>query len=734
LTPLANSALFLSTKGLATSKRRKSSTAVLDAPAAAETAPAAGPEMLRRTLLGVVVALLTARAVAPGEDAGLLNTPPATLGLVVTFLWLAAVVGAAVWSVWSRRGGWRFGLVEAALLIAVVVAFVSAEAASYKHPARLIAWEWLALLAAFCLVRLLADDDADRRALFAVFLANAAALAVQGVIQALGGGAAKATYARPETFASWLALFVPGLIAAAVLCRPGRAPRWQGVLSLLLALLGVGAAGAATFTAFTPAGAEAPLLERWRVTAAIVLDRPWLGVGAGNFGDAYPKFMGPNDLPVATSAVFTDANPHNFALELWTTGGVFLLLAVGVALTAFFFRAFRGWARRDPEIADDEPRRVGWEYYLGGMFGLVLGFGVHLFSMTLSGEDIIREGAISGARCLVWFAALALYERVAWTAQARIAALTLGVAALLIALTVSGGIGASGVALALWAAIALTLNELPAGRRAWVPAKAIGVLFAGAAAVLLVYFLLVFNPVVDAAFHGRKANELEARFRAMEREPGSRRLATMGGVDATKLLVEAAKAGERARQADPDDARHLVALANVKSKYWLLLQGAPRPSVYAFSDANLAQTLRQAARDGYEAEYKWRMEYGRRLEEPPPSVLGLAIGATYRAHLRANAWDDPDPPNWQGKDWPRRQEQYRLAAEALDRYLPHSPNDSRLRWRIAEAYYKAGEEIRWRKHAEVALRLDEAATRPQRKLEDGQRERLRRWLGSAQGE
>jgi hypothetical protein len=199
-------------------------------------------------------------------------------------------------------------------------------------------------------------------------------------------------------------------------------------------------------------------------------------------------------------------------------------------------------------------------------------------------------------------------------------------------------------------------------------------------------------------------------------------------------LVEAAKAGERARQADPDDARHLVALANVKSKYWLLLQGAPRPSVYAFSDANLAQTLRQAARDGYEAEYKWRMEYGRRLEEPPPSVLGLAIGATYRAHLRANAWDDPDPPNWQGKDWPRRQEQYRLAAEALDRYLPHSPNDSRLRWRIAEAYYKAGEEIRWRKHAEVALRLDEAATRPQRKLEDGQRERLRRWLGSAQGE
>ena len=45
-------------------------------------------------------------------------------------------------------------VVEVALLATVAMVFVSAEAAaSYRHPARLIAWEWLGLFVAFFVVR-----------------------------------------------------------------------------------------------------------------------------------------------------------------------------------------------------------------------------------------------------------------------------------------------------------------------------------------------------------------------------------------------------------------------------------------------------------------------------------------------------------------------------------------------------------------------------------------------------
>ena len=42
-----------------------------------------------------------------------------------------------------------------------------------------------------------------------VFLAGAAALSFQAVYQAILGDPASATFARPEPFAAWLALFLP---------------------------------------------------------------------------------------------------------------------------------------------------------------------------------------------------------------------------------------------------------------------------------------------------------------------------------------------------------------------------------------------------------------------------------------------------------------------------------------------------------------------------------------------
>jgi hypothetical protein len=120
--------------------------------------------------------------------------------------------------------------------------------------------------------------------------------------------------------------------------------------------------------------------------------------------------------------------------------------------------------------------------------------------------------------------------------------------------------------------------------------------------------------------------------------------------------------------------------------------------------------------------------YGRRLEAPPLPLLGLVLGATLPAYASERWWLTSDPPKRQDAANRTPKDQYRLAAEALERYLPHAPNDARLRFKITLGYFKAGGEARWRNHAEEALRLDEAATRQQRKLEDGQRERLRKWL------
>ena len=72
-------------------------------------------------------------------------------------------------------------------------------------------------------MRQLAVSSSDRQALFAVFLAGAGALSAQAVYQAAIRSPASATFAQPAPFAAWLALFLPGLLAAAYVCRPRRA-------------------------------------------------------------------------------------------------------------------------------------------------------------------------------------------------------------------------------------------------------------------------------------------------------------------------------------------------------------------------------------------------------------------------------------------------------------------------------------------------------------------------------
>src|SRR5207248_976603 len=161
----------------------------------------------------------------------------------------------------------------------------------------------------------------------------------------------------------------------------------------------------------------------------------WLGVGPGIFSHYYPRFM----LPTTWEEV---KDPHNFALEIWATSGVFAVIALLVALAAFFRSVWP--AVRDPRPAEAEPgeTRRPWEFYLGGMAGLILGF--VLWALGQSGDnaadEILLGGLIAAVRSVIWFAAFAVFERVPWPAPVRAPLLAVGVAALLLNLSVSGGI------------------------------------------------------------------------------------------------------------------------------------------------------------------------------------------------------------------------------------------------------------------------------------------------------
>src|SRR5436309_1972532 len=71
-----------------------------------------GPEGLRRALLGLITALIVARPLVPGEDPGLLAPLTSTTNLVLTLLWLVAVLGWAAWRAWSADGSWNASVVE----------------------------------------------------------------------------------------------------------------------------------------------------------------------------------------------------------------------------------------------------------------------------------------------------------------------------------------------------------------------------------------------------------------------------------------------------------------------------------------------------------------------------------------------------------------------------------------------------------------------------------------------
>lgn len=789
-----------------------------------------GPLLLRRLLLALVTALIVARPLVLGEDAGLSISLADPWGMVLTLLWLLAAVGWAAWRYWLRSSpyqpavalsgtdplagaaSWYGGMVQTALLATVALVFVSAEvAARYKFPARLIAWEWFGLFVSFFVVRQLAITSDEQHGLFAVVLAGVVALSGQGIYQqfvelssnrrlaedpeafrkawAEENPAEDANegmleqlrlralesniygpYAHPNSFASYLVLGLPGLIGSIILCHRSQTTKWQTVLTavcavvglsalwlthsrgailalaaagvglaafvfrrqlhayaltalvgllLLLALAyGVGRSGLLTTGMGKSGNTIAQRLEYWRTTWQMIRERPWLGVGPGNFSENYTRWMPDN-------AEEKIKDPHNFVLEIWATCGVFALLALLTTLTTFCVRIVQGDRTSTQQKEGTETPllslRIGepplrWEFFLGGMFGLLLGFVLRV--NTATPNSILAETYSAALRAVIWFAAFGLFERVAWPDRARALVLTTGIVALLLNLCVSGGIGFPSVAGMMWIGIALALNAAALRPVPWLSQ-------AGAARILplpiflglfLGYGVYILYPILASDDLVREALQAVAFFRAERAKPPNEQAAGVRNNPIAYIQKGVIERLEEAARLTPDDARIYVQLAWWTNVVWDLKRGRTHISDLPIAERAIRNGMRAVELDpqgaaGYLVQYRMRLAYAE-LNEEKAKAAEKAHGENVFIRER--------------EETARRQ--YELAAQTLEEYLPNDPHDAELHYGLARAWFKADDKEKGRLHAEEALRLDDLVHIPARKLTDRQCEQLRAWI------
>ena len=202
----------------------------------------------------------------------------------------------------------------------------------------------------------------------------------------------------------------------------------------------------------------------------------WWGVGPGNFGSHYPKYK----LPVASEEI---QDPHNLFLEVWSTAGVWALLALCGALAWALGNIFgrsrlveesegpsstdrrrRRDSGRDATVdqlertdehreLDDRASRTAWLVGLMGVGGWALV--VVLGQLNPFEAQMAERWLILG---MSWLAALMLGMPLWQRLPIPAAAFGAAVVAVVINLLAAGGIGYPTVALCLWSMLALGLN------------------------------------------------------------------------------------------------------------------------------------------------------------------------------------------------------------------------------------------------------------------------------------
>lgn len=603
------------------------------------------------------------------------------------------------------------------------------------------------------------------------------------------------SYAHPNSFAGYLVLFLPAVFGAAWLARHQNLPYasrmllltgaiisagalylthsrgamlgllaagglvgvvvgWRWLMAnpvyLLVLLLGVVGGGYLLVQAGSrgvgkTADTAAYRLDYWSATARMLRDHPFQGVGAGNFGGAYPRYMAPEALEKVK-------DPHNLFLEQWATMGLLGLAGLLIVLGAFAWHQ-RRLLVEPAKLLEPDPAPpptpgqppVRWEFYVGGAIGLVMAF--VLRAVGRESAEIVNEAMIAGSRSVVWFFAFALLERVAWPPRLRSLLLTVGILALLANLLVSGGVGYPSVFGMMLAAMALALNA-PLPRRLAVADEYANVSTTAPLPVmfglLMAYLIGLFYPTTYATTLTQDANQvgralLEDRFRPADKrqiQPSPEELE--GGLLAWQYrfldqnvlapLLEA----HRLDSWNPLIPAHI---ANWLGQQWLLTPNDKDLARKAIAWAMKAQQLDPAGWSGYQTEVNLRDLFAARVEQEGLRQFGapgLALGPAFSLALREPAVRAEVlklTPTLPAKLRDDVREEHRQAAGALKRLQEYDPTDAPLAYAVAQHYAAAGDPKSLEAAARKAVELQEKARKRPQGLSDQQRLQLDRWLG-----
>jgi len=383
--------------------------------------PVPSPVLSDRVLVGAFAALVAARPLVAGDDLGRLRLTSGGGPVSFTLCLLLVLIGFAVWRVAFGRGRPARWPVVPVLLAAVgIVAFASSRLGDrYARPGLFVGWEWIGLAVAAYLARRLTASANDSRGLINLVVASAVSVGGLAVYQSaadrlglpgtepvvpvesaplagddefypeLNGPVEPVkqphgTLDSPETLLVYLLLVLPVTVTYAKFRRLSAWGRW----AVAAALVPIAAAAAALLS--NPFGDRG---GHWEAALNMMTGHPALGVGPGNFSRLAPDVL----------------TPHAAWLGLAATTGLVGLGLLAAALVA----ALRG-ARPATGPDPTEPPAAGprWEFYLGGMVGLLIGFvwAVGAMPAEAPANEVFRLGAAAVARAALWFASFALLE------------------------------------------------------------------------------------------------------------------------------------------------------------------------------------------------------------------------------------------------------------------------------------------------------------------------------------
>jgi hypothetical protein len=372
--------------------------------------------------------------------------------------------------------------------------------------------------------------------------------------------------------------------------------------------------------------------------------------------------------------------------------------------------------------------------------GLLLGYLLRRSGATHT--EILVEGFVAAGRSVVWFSSFALLEGVFWPVRARVLALATGVAALLLTLCVSGGIGFPSVSEPLFVAMALALGPGATPQETWQTRRRLGPVLplAGLLAVALTYLIGFLYPVMAADSLVREALFMGRYYR----NPSD----TLARADVW-LFRQVIKPLDDASKIDHGDARIRVQLAQWYGELWSI-KHPENILIAGLREAQHAQRLDPDGKDGYLAEYTLLTAAAR--VEPPralPDYAAVRYQVAADVMRRVVALDPTEPVlrymladtlnslEAQLKELPGKIDK-RIAD--LEKGLANLPPAQReARQKAIERFRKMREEaeqklprVREEKQAAAAQAWHyQQLVGPERRLNGPQLEQVRQWLEAA---